>query len=88
MKNCWEVKQCGRQPGGPKAAELGICSASRYNPYSGRNRGIYAGRYCWRVVGTLCDGEVQGSFALKIMNCAACEFFQMVKQEEGSRFQE
>ena len=26
--NCWEVKQCGRQPGGPKAGEFGVCPAA------------------------------------------------------------
>jgi len=23
--NCWEFKKCGREPGGEKASELGIC---------------------------------------------------------------
>jgi len=26
--NCWEFKKCGRQPGGPKVAELGVCPAT------------------------------------------------------------
>jgi hypothetical protein len=29
---------------------------------------------------------VQGSFASKVMNCAQCEFFKQVKQEEGDNF--
>ena len=27
-ENCWEVKQCGRQPGGAKTGELGVCLAT------------------------------------------------------------
>ena len=29
--NCWEVKKCGREPGGAKVAELGVCPASTGN---------------------------------------------------------
>ncbi|MDH3390750.1 MAG: hypothetical protein OEL85_03000 [Desulfobulbaceae bacterium] len=28
-----------------------------------------------RVAGTLCGGEVQGTFALKLGNCQKCEFY-------------
>ncbi|MGE5174112.1 MAG: two-CW domain-containing protein, partial [Betaproteobacteria bacterium] len=26
--NCWEHKKCGRQPGGHKVAELGVCPSA------------------------------------------------------------
>ncbi len=26
--NCWDFKKCGRQSGGEKAHELGVCPAS------------------------------------------------------------
>ena len=29
MKNCWEIKKCGRETGGPKSKELGVCVAAR-----------------------------------------------------------
>jgi len=85
-QNCWDVKQCGRQPGGAKASELGICPAAQDNAYNGKNQGERAGRYCWKVAGTLCGGTVQGSFASKMMNCSQCEFFHQVEQEEGATF--
>lgn len=50
--NCWEFMKCGRELGGSKVKELGVCPA--YPDH---------GRQCARVVGTLCSGEVQGSFA-------------------------
>lgn len=31
---------------------------------------------CWQVAGTFCGGEVQGSFAQKLGNCAECEVFR------------
>lgn len=85
-KNCWEAKNCGRQAGGTKAGELGICPASTNTTLNGKNNGKNAGRYCWKVAGTLCGGKVQGTSAQKTMNCAACEFFKQVRQEEGAAF--
>ncbi len=86
MKNCWVVKKCERQPGGSKASELGVCPAAESSQYDGMNNGKFAGRYCWKLAGTLCGGQVQGSFASKMLNCADCNFFQQVKQEEGANF--
>ena len=68
--NCWEVKKCGREPHGAKATELGICPATSDTQYTGKNAGINASKYCWRVVGTLCGGKVQGTFAQKATNCS------------------
>ena len=31
---------------------------------------------CWAVAGTLCNGEVQGGYAKKIMDCRKCEVYQ------------
>ena len=85
-KNCWEVKNCGRQPGGDKVSELGICPASIAEDCDGINHGQNAGRYCWAVAGTFCKGEIQGSFARKLGNCLACPFYQQVEREEERFF--
>jgi hypothetical protein len=87
MLNCWQMKNCGRQPGGAKTAEFGVCPASQPGTYDGRNGGDCGGRYCWKIAGTFCGGVVQGSFASKIVNCAKCEFFYTVKREQGAAFQ-
>jgi hypothetical protein len=63
--NCWEFKKCGREKGGAKAVELGICPA--YPDH---------GIHCARIAGTLCGGKVQGTFASKLSNCMKCEFYQ------------
>lgn len=85
-KNCWEVKKCGRQPGGEKVAELGVCPATTETRLDGVHEGRNAGRACWVVAGTLCKGEVQGSFARKFDNCEKCDFYLSVQKEEFPRF--
>lgn len=83
--NCWEVKQCGRQMGGLKVKELGVCPAATEKRLSGANGGKNGGRVCWALTQTLCGGQVQGTFASKIANCMKCEFYQRVRTEEGSQ---
>jgi len=84
--NCWEHKKCGRQPGGPKVAELGVCGAATVAAVNGLNGGKNGGRACWVIAGTLCGGKVQGSFATKLANCSTCDFYRAVKAEEGSAY--
>ena len=85
-QNCWEIKKCGREPGGAKVKELGVCPAAVEVRVNGINCGQNAGRCCWAVAGTLCEGKVQGSFAQKIGNCVNCDFFQLVVKEEGRNY--
>jgi sigma-B regulation protein RsbU (phosphoserine phosphatase) len=84
--NCWEVKKCGRQPGGEKTAELGICPATLEKDFDGFFGGKNSGRACWLVAGTFCKGQIQGTFAQKFKNCAQCEFYNQVMREEGTLF--
>lgn len=84
--NCWELKMCGREPRGANVAKLGVCPAATAIAHDGGNGGKNAGRLCWAVAGTLCDGKVQGAFAVKRAQCETCDFFLAVKKEEGSEF--
>jgi hypothetical protein len=84
--NCWEVKGCGRQAGGNKVKELGMCPASTEQRLDGIHGGYCAGRACWVVAGTLCGGAVQGSFAKKFGNCEQCDFYAAVRRDEGLKF--
>lgn len=85
--NCWEYKKCGREPGGAKAAELGVCPSATEARVDGVNCGKNGGRTCWMVAGTLCGGEVQGTYANKFMNCMKCDFYHSVICEEERAFQ-
>jgi hypothetical protein len=87
LVNCWEFKKCGREPGGIKVAELGICPASTESLTDGVNHGKKGGRACWAISGTMCGGKVQGTYAVKIGNCLNCEFYQTVQREEKPRFE-
>jgi hypothetical protein len=85
--NCWEFKKCGREPGGSKSAELGVCPAAIEGRTNKINNGSFGGRACWAVTGTLCGGKAQGSFASKLANCMTCDFYKIVQTEEGSAYQ-
>ncbi len=84
--NCWEYKKCGREAGGLLADELGICPCSVDEKSDGINRGENAGRICWAITGTMCEGKIQGSFAEKFKGCGLCDFYIKVKEEEGVNF--
>ncbi len=83
-QNCWEHSRCGREPGGSKVADLGVCPASTDTSFDGINSGVAGGRICWAVAGTFCGGGVQGSFAEKRESCMDCDFFGQVREEEGT----
>ncbi|HAM52585.1 MAG TPA: hypothetical protein DCP92_18495 [Nitrospiraceae bacterium] len=85
--NCWEFKKCGREAGGAKAEELGVCPAATDEKLNAVHGGKNAGRSCWVVAGTMCGERVQGTFAQKYQNCYLCDFFSAVKEEEGPAYQ-
>ncbi|NOZ07885.1 MAG: hypothetical protein GXO91_03275 [FCB group bacterium] len=85
--NCWEFKKCGREPNGAKIEDLGVCPAAVETKVDGVNHGKNGGRACWPLTGTFCGGVVQGSFAMKLTNCMACDFYQLVGAEEGPEHQ-
>jgi phosphoserine phosphatase RsbU/P len=84
--NCWELKRCGREPGGAKVGELGVCPAASEALFDGFFHGRNSGRACWVVAGTFCKGEIQGIFAQKYRDCRKCDFFRLVQKEEGPTF--
>jgi hypothetical protein len=86
-KNCWEFKKCGREPGGSKSAEFGVCPASSEKRVNRVHGGMNGGRACWALTGTFCGGVVQGTFAAKLRNCMDCEFYKLVGTEEGSEYE-
>jgi hypothetical protein len=81
-KNCWEFKKCGRD----KENNLYICPAVTEVQAHGINGGINGGRICWAVPGTLCNDEVQGTYAQKLLSCLSCEFRMQVHEEENLHF--
>mgnify|MGYP001179474929 CR=1 FL=1 len=78
LPNCWEIEKCERQKGGSKVHELGECVASIEG----------MGHSCWAVAGTLCGGEVQGTWAKKIGYCTSCEVHKTYNRSTGSKTEE
>ena len=84
--NCWDYKKCGRELGGHMSKERTVCPASMEMILDRVHEGKNAGRTCGVVAGTMCGGDVQGSFAAKYKNCKVCDFYQKVHEEEGAGF--
>ena len=82
VQNCWEFKKCGREPGGVKVVDLGICPAAKTTSADGLNGGKNGGRICWAVTGTFCGGKVQGTYAQKQLSCLTCNFYDAVRREQ------
>ena len=87
-KNCWEIKECGREPNGIRVEEFGICPAAEDNRANGIHQGKNGGRCCWVIQGTLCKGATaQGSYIEKFCgDCQKCDFYSKVKREEEPKF--
>ncbi|MEK6583102.1 MAG: two-CW domain-containing protein [Nitrospirota bacterium] len=41
------------------------------------------GRACYLLAGTMGEGKVQGSFALKIGNCRECDFYKRLVNDKA-----
>jgi hypothetical protein len=85
--NCWQFKNCGREPEGANVPKLGCCPAAIEESTEGINGGHNAGRCCWVVAGTYCGGKVQGTLAAKLLDCMHCDFFTLVVRSEGRQYQ-
>jgi ribosomal protein L37E len=85
-KNCWEFMACGKEIHGRLAGQEDICRAALESRLDGMHGGRSAGRACWVVGGTRCDGQGQHDYELKRKTCASCAFYQAVKAEEGDFF--
>ena len=84
--NCWDFQKCGREPGGSRVSELGICPAATNTACNGINGGKNAGRYCWKVAGIMGDGQAKCSCSEKLLNCIECDFFKHVQDQLSSAF--
>lgn len=84
--NCWEFFSCGREHGGSKERELGVCPAATAGELNGLNDGISGGRCCWAIAGTFCGGKVQGTYAQKLGDCLKCDFHTFVRHQQGRKY--
>lgn len=84
--NCWNYINCGRELGGAQVKKYDVCPVLQYRAYHQVNHGYMSGRYCWKIVGTLQNNHIRCSYAEKLGDCILCDFFKLVKKEEGADF--
>jgi hypothetical protein len=85
-KNCWEYMECGKEAMGANGKNGSACPASKMRELDSIHGGMYAGRACWVVSGTMCGGGKQGVCAEKMGRCVMCDFYKMVRSEEKNDF--
>lgn len=81
--NCWEYMASDRHRGGDGQEGCAQCPVPQMSNYDGINGGTNGGRACWIITGTLCDRDVQLTFAHKLATCIKCDFYMAVTEEEG-----
>ncbi len=81
--NCWEHKKCGRERGGARVKDLGVCPAATCTSINGVNGGVNGGRMCWAIVGIYSFADTKGLFSRNNFQCYECEFHRRVLTEEG-----
>jgi len=84
--NCWDYKMCGFEIGGDHQDSQGVCPVAIAKKLDGINSGVNGGRFCWNVEGAFCQPNTQCTKAEKLKTCESCNFFNLVKQEEGRQF--
>lgn len=78
--NCWQFKNCGREPGGVLAEILGECPVARTMKYDGLNDGVGAGRACWMVHNSVC--KLDANTSAPVEPCHTCDFYKRVLFEQ------
>lgn len=79
--NCWEFRNCGREPGGIFSKIHGECPIPKMMKFDGVNGGNGAGRACWTA--TAMNQRI-GSIVCRKNGrlCIDCEFYRRVQREE------
>ncbi|MCI5148021.1 MAG: hypothetical protein D3916_01190 [Candidatus Electrothrix sp. MAN1_4] len=78
--NCWEFKECGREPGGRNALIDGICPAAIDSRANGIHQGKNGGRCCWVVVDSYCKVKAIEDISKGLLKCRNCAFYAMVRE--------
>ena len=77
--NCWEVKECGREPHGKNKSEYGVCPVTIESRLDGVHDGKNGGRCCWLVKFYLYKNNTAVECSCGFPDCNKCEFFCAVK---------
>ncbi|MCI5118739.1 MAG: hypothetical protein D3913_12480 [Candidatus Electrothrix sp. LOE1_4_5] len=75
--NCWELKKCGREPGGKNIEKYGLCFVSV--SINGRN----GGQFCWSLRESACESIMQECQVNELKECRQCTFYISIQESEG-----
>ena len=81
--NCWQFKNCGREPGGLMADLAGVCPVATAMKFDGLNGGQKGGRVCWKVKAQSLDHARQ--MCCFGTSCHTCDFYRRVMFEEADK---
>ena len=84
--NCWDFRKCGREPGGERAQEHGVCPTALFEAADGYLGGRMGGKACAFLIGTFCCNLVPGTEPGRLKDCPACDFFNHLKDRHGREF--
>lgn len=86
--NCWEFMKCNRTPFDGPVDKNTICPVALEVRLDGVHGGKNAGRACWALGHTVCEGKVQGAPSQKFGDCLKCPFYKALKKEEGEHYRD
>jgi hypothetical protein len=79
--NCWEVKDCGREPNGKNVPQDGVCPVSVALPLDGIHNGTNGGRCCWAFAPSDSKyDDIVLSCLEKAQGCSKCDFYKSVSE--------
>ena len=86
--NCWNFMGCGLRMNGitPNPGDAGLCPVFIDKESDGMHSGRKAGRVCWTVLNTICNGSVQRTYRQKYETCSNCDFYRYVLDDEAANF--
>ncbi len=79
-QNCWDLTNCGKYISSANLDDLDVDSETIKYIFDVKNGAQAAGYFCWMPAIASYGNSANGIFAERIMNCAECEIFLMLKR--------
>ncbi len=77
--NCWEFKECGREPNGKNVSLYGVCPVAIESRLDGVHDGRNGGRCCWLAKYYLFKNNISAECSCGFPDSLECNFYCTVK---------
>ncbi|WLE96133.1 MAG: hypothetical protein QTN59_15780 [Candidatus Electrothrix communis] len=84
--NCWEVKNCGREPNGRNISLYGVCRVATETNLNGIHNGKNGGRCCWVAIPIPehhNKANKSGCCSGGLYECIKCNFYKMLHDSKA-----